>query len=1193
MMVRLQQIILVFIVFISGLGWGQEIDVPQGEYEFFENKGQWPNGVLYRAKLPSGSIWLEQGRILYHFMDYSELQHSHANPDHSFKQGDSLIFRQDLVAATFLGANLNVETTKKYQTSYYNNYFLGNNEQHWASEVYGYHHITYHELYNGIDLLFLEKEGALKYEFHVAPNKDASQIQIKYEGHEKIKLNKHGNLIVTSDLGEVHEKKPYAYQIKNGKIVEIECAFVLNQNVLTYQIGNYDKDIELIIDPELIFATYSGSTTDNFGMTATYAYDGKGYSAGTIYGNTYPTPGPAWNTTPNITMILVGSPTTDVFVSKYSEDGTNMLWTNFIGGGDNTQGTETVHSLICDRDNNVYLYGATSSTDFPIEDGFQDEFGGGDPFTVLYNGTNFGTTGTDIYVAKFSSNGLDLMGSTYVGGSKNDGVNFKTTSFDYSSAAHYDSLTTNYGDQFRGEIMLDSLNNIIVTSSTWSNDFPVESGFQMTNAGYQDAVVFKIEADFSGLIWSSYYGGSNNDAGYSVKIDSSYNVIFAGGTASFDLNGTVGGIQPSASGGKADGYVTKINEDGDAIVQATYVGTSLYDQVFFVEVDRWDNIYIVGQSLGAMPTSPGAYSNPGSSQFIWKLNPELDATEYTTVFGNGSSTTDISPSAFLVDFCGNVYVSGWGGNILPGGAPTDGMPTSDDAFDDDAGDGFNFYMIVLERDVESLLYGTYMGGDDSQAHVDGGTSRFDKYGVVYQSVCGGCGGFSDFPSTAGAWSEENLSTRCNNVLYKFDFEIVPVANFEVALLEGCAPLTLTFENESNDTVNFDWEFGPGSEILEDGASPVVLFTEPGTYEVILTIEDTICGLTDTAKKVITVYPELELEVANDTIVCDEFTYDIWANSFGAATSFIWSEDPDFGTMLNDHDMDSVITVSPTTTTTYYVKASNGWELCDLVDSVTVTFVSGAIDVLGDTTICLGDTVQLYAENLIPEVEIDFDWAPDAYIIAEAGGYASAAPPSSMYFYLTAVTDLGCTIYDSVWVEVRVLDPASIYATATPDLIPEGGTSTLEAFPTGFDYLWVPSSGVENPNSRVTDVTLNETRTYTVLMTDGVCNTSAEVTVTTYEYVCGEVYIFVPNAFSPNGDNNNDELFVRGLNLEEIQFKIFDRWGELVFETNDQSVGWDGTYKGKPVDPDVYVYHLQVVCFDGQENLIKGNVTVLK
>ena len=94
-------------------------------------------------------------------------------------------------------------------------------------------------------------------------------------------------------------------------------------------------------------------------------------------------------------------------------------------------------------------------------------------------------------------------------------------------------------------------------------------------------------------------------------------------------------------------------------------------------------------------------------------------------------------------------------------------------------------------------------------------------------------------------------------------------------------------------------------------------------------------------------------------------------------------------------------------------------------------------------------------------------------------------------------------------------------------------------------------------------------------------------------ICGDVYIFVPNAFSPNDDGENDILFVRGQNLEEVTLKIFDRWGELVFESTDQAIGWDGTFRDKPVDPDVYVYHLQVICFDGQENLIKGNITVLR
>ena len=139
------------------------------------------------------------------------------------------------------------------------------------------------------------------------------------------------------------------------------------------------------------------------------------------------------------------------------------------------------------------------------------------------------------------------MGSTYVGGSGNDGVNYKLSSGAYTLVSHYDSLTTNYGDQFRGEIMLDEDNNILIASSSWSEDFPVESSFQMTNAGLQDAVLFKIEADFSSLLWSTYFGGTNNDAGYSVKIDSSFNVILGGGTSSTDIPGVLGGFQSSYS----------------------------------------------------------------------------------------------------------------------------------------------------------------------------------------------------------------------------------------------------------------------------------------------------------------------------------------------------------------------------------------------------------------------------------------------------------------------------------------------------------------------------------------------------------------------------------------------------------------------------------------------------------------------
>jgi len=210
----------------------------------------------------------------------------------------------------------------------------------------------------------------LKYEFHVRPDAEPTQILLEYDGQEKIYVNRKGDLIVKTALGEIVEQKPYAYQIINGRIKEVKCEFVVEDNKVHFDLGKYSKYADLIIDPILIFATYSGSVTDNFGMTATYGNDGTAYSGGMIYGNAYPTPDPlAYNTTSSFTTATNATyGITDAFVSKYSSDGTTMLWTTFIGGGTGIEGTETAQSMICDKFNNLYLYGTTSSLDFPFKE---------------------------------------------------------------------------------------------------------------------------------------------------------------------------------------------------------------------------------------------------------------------------------------------------------------------------------------------------------------------------------------------------------------------------------------------------------------------------------------------------------------------------------------------------------------------------------------------------------------------------------------------------------------------------------------------------------------------------------------------------------------------------------------------------------------------------------------------------------
>lgn len=1171
------------------LGYGQKTDHDPGIYKFIPNEGQWPEGVNYKANTSAGIIWLEEKGILYEFQDFSNLEEIH----HGHGEGVPAEMKIDLLYMQFLGANENVSTNVKYPTSEYYSYFKGNEESKWASGLRGYSHITYEELYPGTDLLILEKDQDLKYEFHLDPGADPSNIHLEYKGQKKIKLNKDGSLVLKTALGELVEQKPYAYQVKNGRLIEIPCAFVLDDNQVSYELGDYDESLKLVIDPVLIFATYAGSVTDNFGMTATYAYDGKAYSAGITFGSDYPTPGPAWNTVATIPEIntlanqAVQYGVTDVFVSKYSADGTQMLWTCILGGGTNLDGTETVHSLICDTLNNIYLYGATSSLDFPLQNEFQSSHGGGiGGANFTGNGTYFLGNGTDIWVSKLSSDGMILMGSTYVGGNGNDGLNNNV-------AQNNDSLTFNYGDQFRGEIMLDSMNNVLIASCTNSTDFPTSNSFQLAPIGGQDGVVFKLSADFSTMLWSTYYGGTNNDACYSVKIDSSYNVIIAGGTSSNDIPSTLGALTQTYQGGEADGFVAKITPDGSTLIRSSYIGTTTYDQTFFIEVDRWDNIYLYGQSDGNMPVVNAPYSNANSGQFIMKLIPDLSAIDYSTVFGSSNGSIDISPAAFLVDVCGNAYCTGWAGITLPG---MNNMPITSGAFQPTTTNGNDFYLFVLERDAQSQLYGSYIGGGVSGEHVDGGTSRFDKFGIVYQSVCGGCGGNSDFPTSAGAWSSTNDAGNCNNLVFKFDFEIVPDAEFEISDLEGCAPFTFVLDNESNDTINSVWTFPTEAIIIQGGINPEIMFEAPGQYEIILSITDTICNLQDTALKIINVYDSLDLVVSNDTVLCNPTPVDIFGNSFGTATDFLWYDDINLTNQINTGGLDSAITVNPTGTTTYYCVATNGWQLCDKIDSVKVIMADGAMDVIASDSICLGDTLQITAHNLLPSESISFSWSPNTGVINVQDSIIWVSPSSSMYYYVTGTTGSGCVFTDSVWVNVNWIDPSTVYATATPDSVAQGGSSTLEAFPNvpGYLYTWFPTVGLNTwVGQTVVATDVQEDATYQVTIQGDGCTQKTQVSIKVLEFICGDIYIFVPSAFTPNGDGENDVVYVRGQNLEEIEFKIFDRWGELVFESTDQADGWDGTFKGEPVDPDVYVYHLKAICVDGQETLIKGNISLLK
>jgi gliding motility-associated-like protein len=1146
---------------------------------FTANIGQWDPNILYRAQLDGGALFLEPAAFTYHFYDKEALRANHVNA----KGKEPRPVRSHAFRVLFEGAQDGVRSSGLRPSSDYNNYFIGSDPSRWKSQVPNYREVNYENLYPGIDLQILGQDNSLKYNLIVSAYASAEAIKMKYEGVEQIKLER-GSLVIKTSVNELTEQAPYAYQIIEGKKLEVPCRFVLSGSTVSFSFPRgYNEAYELIIDPVLVFACSSGSTADNFGMTATYDDDGNLYGGGTCFDIGYPVTTGAFDGTYN-GIVLFGR--TDVVITKYDASGVFLHYSTYIGGA---VSTEVVSSLIVNSNDELMLFGATGSSDFPVTAGaFDVSFNGGTNLFFAANGTEY-TNGTDLYISKFNAAGTALIASTFVGGTLNEGANASTL------------LGYNYGDYYRGEIQTDAAGNCYVASCTFSSDFPVTPGcFQPVAGGGMDGVVFKMPPNLSALTWSSYLGGNSDDGCYALTIDNALNVYTTGGTASLNFPVTAGTLGTTYHGGITDGFITKIQNTGTAIMRSTMIGTPVYDQGFLIQLDNNNDVYIVGQTEGTMPVSPGVYSNANSKQFIWQLNNDLSTQIFTTNIGNGSGQVNISPSAFLVDTCGNIYVCGWGGNILTGAATT-GMPVTADALQP-ATDGFNFYLMVLTPDAASLLYGTYFGGGQSQEHIDGGTSRFDKRGIVYHGVCSGCGGNDDFPVTPGSWpntgANVNHSTNCNMGVFKFDFQAAGVsAEADISPNDTiCAGGSITFNNASANAVNYLWDFGDGSP-QSSASAPVHVYASPGDYTVMLiAFDSTGCIFSDTTFLTVNVVAPPLVDIGNDTMFCSEPFITL---SGGTTTfSYLWSTGSTSPSIIAD------------TSGLFWVTKSNG--ICAVSDSITLGLYPPPA--LGpDTALCSGQTITLAqsypgatylwsngsASNSVIVstagdywVQIDYgpcqlrdtisvtylsypptplpdslNLCPGNLLTLDAGAGATSylwstdqttqtIDVSGGGMYTVAIGNQHCISWDSTFI-VAIAPVAWEREMSLCNIT----TFTLHAGAGGVSYLWSTGETTES-------IEITADGQYWVVMGQSGCTLSDTVTV--YGEL-GSGVLWFPNSFTPNANGLNDEFRPKGVDISEYHLQIFDRWGELIFETRRPEEAWNGTYKGRLCKQDVYVW----------------------
>lgn len=1200
--------------------------------EFTENKGQWQGGFQYRADLGNVSIYLHADGFTVlqnHEADFRRMTaHLHGeNPAEAVvaESGPSpalppegFSFQKETIPENgvpvrlhayrfrFKGASADASTEGRNMTASNVNYFLGSDSSKWKSGVRVFQEVVYRDVYPKVDIRYYTYSGSLKYDLIVHPGADLSKVAMAVEGGVRWEV-RNGELVTRTAVGETRQLKPYTYQIVDGLKKEVPCRYVLKDGSLSYDVKGYDPRQQLVIDPEFVFGSYTGSRASNWGYTATPGPDGSLFAGGIVFNQGYPTTLGAYQRN-------FGGGNIDIGITRFRADGSGpAMYATYIGGSD----LDIPHSLISDGAGNLIMMGRTSSPNYPR----------------LNRHGPLG--GMDIVVTKLDAAGARLLGSIMVGGTGMDGAN---ESSDFQQRCG--TLAHNYGDNARSEVVVDGANNVYVATNTESADLPIVGG-SFTRGGKQDALLLKLTPNLATVSACVPFGGAEGDAGFGIKLNPITGDIFiAGATLSNNIPGpkpTVANpghvIRPTTAGG-LDGFIAVFNNAGSTLLRSAYLGTPELDIVYGIQFDERGSPYVMGITRGSWTVSNAAYSVAGSRQFISKLNPDLTAFVYSTVFGTNNRLPNISPVAFLVDKCENVYISGWGGKMTPCNDPTCfdanlagtvGLPTTPDALFSQT-DGRDFYIFVLQKDAAAQLYGTFIGqlgglGD----HVDGGTSRFDSRGTIYQATCGNCYGSLGCPQPQWAITRPlpvrpgvvaptngTLSTNdpgCNLYAFKIKLDLSGVeAGVQSAIngvlndTLGCVGDKVDFADTLGNGKSFRWDFGDGSpEQTTTTPSTSYTYRTAGRFRVRLISEDlTKCIPRDTSF--------LNIDIRNDPAVirfenekqppCEALTYVFRNRSTGGtrpftSTSFVW----DFGD-------GSPRIVAGTQDITHTFPAAGTYNVRLL---------------LQDPAYCNENDFATVSLNISPRVKADFDvqdsvCAPFTaqfvnnssggvtftWIFSEGGRFVGTTPPDRTYSIPGAYT-----------VMLVAQDPNTCNLSDTVTKRIDVGTKPTAAF-----TFSPPNPGLANTPTRFTNLSTNANR-FLWNFGDGDTSTLANPVhqfdstarnntclVALNSFGCSDVVcqivesvveplLDVPKAFSPNMDGKNDILYVRGYGIAKMDFRIYNRWGQMVFRSTNPSNGWDGYFDGRIQPMDAYAYTLEAEFSNGQRLSRKGDVTLLR
>jgi hypothetical protein len=606
--------------------------------------------------------------------------------------------RRWVVKLNFVGSNSDVHPWAEEKTEAVISYFKGRPEK-WKTGLPTYSRIVYRDLWPGIDLVYYGTMDRLKYEFIVHPGAEPSHIRLAYSGVSGLEVNDEGRLEVSTPVGVLEDDVPNGYQEVDGKKVDVALKYWLEELMVEesralqedafkksyiygFEVGEYDRTRPLVLDPAvLIYCGYIGGSGDDCPSGIAVDDSGNAYVTGRTESTeaTFPvTIGP---------FLTYNGGSKDGFVAKVNSMGTALLYCGYIGGS----GDDYSYGIAVDGSGNAYVTGRTNSNEatFPVTVGPD----------LTFNGD------WDAFVAKVNSAGTALVYCGYIGG-----------------LAYDDGLG----------IAIDGSGNAYITGQTDSNEasFPVTVGPDLTynGGGYGDAFVVKVDSTGTALLYCGYIGGSDDDYGSGIAVDSSGNAYVTGPTSSNEATFPVTfGPDLTHNGGFWDAFVAKVNSVGTALLYCGYIGGSGADWGSGgIAVDSSGNAYVIGNTKSTQATFPVTvgpdltYNGGEFDAFVAKVNSVGTALLYCGYIGGFG---DDYGCGIAVGSSGNAYVVGHTNSAQATFPVTIGPDLTYN------GGSWDAFVAKVNSAGTALLYCGYIGG--SGADWGSGGIAVDSSGDAY------------------------------------------------------------------------------------------------------------------------------------------------------------------------------------------------------------------------------------------------------------------------------------------------------------------------------------------------------------------------------------------------------------------------------------------------------------------------------